>query len=113
MIDLKHGNLGFMKDASYTAHFHLILQKYDGLFNGSEKVTVEIEETPYYALQLKRSPWLVVSDDRKEITIKLSVQKYYDNKGNVTHIPSAHDVHMDLHSLMKRAVESYNENDKK
>ena len=109
MIELKCNELGFMAEPSYTASFYDILQKYDGLFDGAEKVVVEIEETPYYALQFKREKWFVVSDDRKYVTIKFTAHKAYDYHGKVESIPSALDIHRDLHSLMKRAVQMFNE----
>ena len=108
MIDVKYNHLGFMQDAAYSAHFYLIVKEYEGMFNGAEKVTVEIEEILLTMLQFKRDPWLMISDDRKNVTIKFTAQKYYDNKGKVTSIPSANSVLMDLHNLIKRAIELYN-----
>lgn len=108
-IETKYNHLGFMSDAAYTFHFHLIVQKYDGQFSRAEKVTVEIGEISLSELQFKRDKWLNISDDGKEVTIKFTAQKYYDNKGKVTSIPSTHTVHTDLHNLMKRAVKLYAE----
>ncbi len=110
MIDLKCNNLGFMKDAAYTAHFYLIVKEYEGKFDGAENVTVEIEEIPYSMLSFKRDQWLVISEFRRNVTIKFTAHQYYDNKGKVTSIPSPHSILTDLHNQMKRAVELYNNN---
>lgn len=108
MIEVNYGELGFMKDAAYSAHFWLIVQKYDGQFEGAESVVVEIKEATLYDLQYNRDPWLVVSDDRKNVRIKFSAQKYYGTNGKVTSIPAPESVFQDLHNLMKRAVQRYN-----
>lgn len=108
-IEIKFNHLGFMDNASYRYEFNPIVQKYDGKFIGAENIKVEIGEISLAELQFKREKWLIISDDGTEVTIKFTAQKYYDNKGKVTSIPSTHTVHTDLHNLMKRAVKLYAE----
>ena len=108
-IETKYNHLGFMNDAAYTFHFYSIVQKYEGQFGRAESIKVEIGEISLPELQFKREEWLKISDNGTEVTIKFTAQKYYDNKGKVTSIPSANDVHRDLDNLMQRAVELYAE----
>lgn len=108
-IETKYNHLGFMNDAAYTFHFYTIVQQYEEQFGRAENVTVEIGEISLAELQFKREKWLNISDDGKEVTIKFTTHKYYDNKGKVTSTPSPNDVLRDLHNLMTRAVKLYKE----
>lgn len=106
-IEIKLNHLGFMDNASYRYEFLPIVKKYEEQFIGAENIKVEIGEISLAELKFKREKWLIISDDGTEVTVKFTVQKYYDTKGKVTSTPSPNDVHTDLHQLMKRAVELY------
>lgn len=113
MIEIKHNNIGFMKDAAYELYFSEIVNKYIDGFEGLEKVVVEIkEDTPYDLRQqlngnLKEYYWFVLNTDKTELTIKFSQNRSYDSKGKEIGVPSPQSVFRAMHAQMKIAVERY------
>ena len=69
---------------------------------------VEIEELPQALILVDRGDWLTISENRSVVTIKFSMNKYYDINGKETSVPSPQSVLESLNATMKKAVEEYN-----
>lgn len=69
---------------------------------------VEIREVSYHELQLPLPKRISISDDKKNVTITFSEQKYYDNNGRETSKPSQNEVCTSLKRLMEKSVDDYN-----
>ena len=98
-----------MKDAAYSFHFHEAAQKYDGLFVGADKVTIEFKESTLYEMEHGKEPSFVVENN--EVLIRFSKGRYYDYNRIETGFPKPESVFQDFHTQMKIAVEKFNNGD--
>jgi hypothetical protein len=103
---------GFVKDAGYSFYVHEVIEPFKDEFPGAEKLIINIREVHYFELALPRKQPLVISADKKSITINDSVSRFYDNKGRETSKPDPQSVLAGLRHLMEHAAKEYNKKTK-
>lgn len=100
---------GFLEDASYSFYFYGFLQEYKDKFPGAEKLYVSLYEVHYFQIgRPSTKKTIEISDDKKEIKINYSSNKYYDNKGKENGMPSPQSVFTSLRFILDKAVDEYN-----
>lgn len=51
---------------------------------------------------------IIISEDKKTVTINHNVHKHYTYEGNVTSTPEPFDVFQDLRNILENAVKKFN-----
>lgn len=107
-IEIEFETNGFLNDATYSFYVHNILQEYKDKFPGAEKLLVSLFEIPYYQLGRPSSVKTIdISEDRKVVKINHGNNKYYNNKGKETGLPTPKDVFASLQYILNKAVNEY------
>jgi len=103
---------GFVHDARYRHPIWEVCNTYRESFPDAEKLIVKVHERHLGELSsglANTSKPIVISSDKKTITITENVQKYYTTKGKVSSIPEPIDITRDLRILLNKAVEEFDQ----
>lgn len=103
---------GFVRDAKYRQPIWELCNKYKNSFPSAENLLVTVREMSYVELGNNfqgKEKSVLISPDKKSITVSVKVHKYYDTKGKVTSIPDPVDIIRDIRFLLKKAVEEFNQ----
>lgn len=108
-LKIEQHTSGFLKDAEYSAHVYLVAKKYEDRFGGATSLIVHLDEVHYHQLSNPPQPTVSISADGKEIVIHCYSWRHYNNKGNITGLPSQQEVFDGLRFWLNRAATDYEE----